>query len=617
LLSGVTLAGSNTLQVRVEDAAGNAGTAKTQAYVLDTTAPNAPIITNLTYTATWSLSGTAEANSSVAIYEGATKLGSTTAAGGGTWAFAAAENNSAIRIYAAIATDIAGNVSASSKTYYEGSSGNDTFNFANQAALVAAGGIYGNAGTNKIALTAATTLNDADFVNIKTIQQLSLTGASTVTLAANALSAGINSVITGSGATSITGSNAGTLAVNATAMTSGSILTLNGSVATTVTDTATGSLNIAAGALTGALTLSGAEDFSVRGLKSNLTATTVTGALNVTTGAVTALTIATAGGSVSTNNIDASAMTSGQSLALTGSKAATVKVGGNLSASAYTGNLTVTGNSAANTLNGGAGADTLIGGAGNDTLIGGAGNDTAFYAGTDPSAFFVAYSAQNKTFTVTDNTSGYNEGIDLLSEIEKISFGNIYVANLIGGTTASETLTGLSGKNAIYADAGNDILNGGSDADLLFGGIGNDTLNGNAGDDALNGDEGTDTLSGGADNDWISGGAGADTLTGGAGADKFRFNQVSDSVYGLADLITDYSKLQGDTIDLSAIDAKTGGTANDSFSWLSGALTTNNANGALWMSGNFLYGSTNADVQAEFAVQITGVTSQTNLTVVL
>src|SRR3569623_1970303 len=38
-LSGQTLTGNNTLQVRVTDAAGNSGSALSQAYVLDTTAP--------------------------------------------------------------------------------------------------------------------------------------------------------------------------------------------------------------------------------------------------------------------------------------------------------------------------------------------------------------------------------------------------------------------------------------------------------------------------------------------------------------------------------------------------------------------------------------------------
>ena len=44
-LSGVTLTGSNTLQVRAEDTAGNFSTAKTQAYVLDTTPPTERVST--------------------------------------------------------------------------------------------------------------------------------------------------------------------------------------------------------------------------------------------------------------------------------------------------------------------------------------------------------------------------------------------------------------------------------------------------------------------------------------------------------------------------------------------------------------------------------------------
>ena len=44
-LAGATLGGSNTMQVRVEDLAGNFSTAKTQAYVLDTVAPTAAVST--------------------------------------------------------------------------------------------------------------------------------------------------------------------------------------------------------------------------------------------------------------------------------------------------------------------------------------------------------------------------------------------------------------------------------------------------------------------------------------------------------------------------------------------------------------------------------------------
>ena len=52
-----TLAGSNTLQVRVEDTAGNAATAKTQAYTLDTTAPTLST-TTLPSTALSTIAGT-------------------------------------------------------------------------------------------------------------------------------------------------------------------------------------------------------------------------------------------------------------------------------------------------------------------------------------------------------------------------------------------------------------------------------------------------------------------------------------------------------------------------------------------------------------------------------
>ena len=40
-LAGQTLTGSNTLKIKVSDAAGNDGTVSSQAYVLDTTAPTA------------------------------------------------------------------------------------------------------------------------------------------------------------------------------------------------------------------------------------------------------------------------------------------------------------------------------------------------------------------------------------------------------------------------------------------------------------------------------------------------------------------------------------------------------------------------------------------------
>jgi Ca2+-binding RTX toxin-like protein len=60
---------------------------------------------------------------------------------------------------------------------------------------------------------------------------------------------------------------------------------------------------------------------------------------------------------------------------------------------------------------------------------------------------------------------------------------------------------------------------------------------------------GNDTLSGTSGNNLLQGGQGNDSLTGGAGADvfKFLFNEVG------TDTLTDFTKSQGDKIDLSAL----------------------------------------------------------------
>ena len=77
-------------------------------------------------------------------------------------------------------------------------------------------------------MTAPVTLNSGDFANVSGVQSLQLTGASTVTLGADAATAGIVSLITGNGATSITNSNGVTLNVDATALADNTALSLSG-----------------------------------------------------------------------------------------------------------------------------------------------------------------------------------------------------------------------------------------------------------------------------------------------------------------------------------------------------------------------------------------------------
>jgi hypothetical protein len=153
--------------------------------------------------------------------------------------------------------------------------------------------------------------------------------------------------------------------------------------------------------------------------------------------------------------------------------------------------------------------------------------------------------------------------------------------------TTNQTLTGTSADNTLIGMSGNDTLSGLEGNDILFGGNGNDTL---------------------------IGGSGIDTLTGGAGRDIFRYLSSNDAMVDFSiETITDF--VSGtDKIDLKAIDAKTGTTADDTFTFLGlTAPTEANANGVVWFStqnGNsILYGSTNIDAVPEFQIQLTGVSS--------
>ena len=124
----VTLAGNNTLQLKVVDAAGNVGSVHSQAYVLDTSAPDkpgTPVLSigsdtgvsnsdKITSNSTPTLSGTAESDSTVTLYDGATKLGSVIAVDG-EWTYTTSVLGQGAHTITADATDIAGNVSSASE----------------------------------------------------------------------------------------------------------------------------------------------------------------------------------------------------------------------------------------------------------------------------------------------------------------------------------------------------------------------------------------------------------------------------------------------------------------------------------------------------------------------
>ena len=212
---------------------------------------------------------------------------------------------------------------------------------------------------------------------------------------------------------------------------------------------------------------------------------------------------------------------------------------------------------------------------------------------------------------------------------------------------------------AIQGGRSNDILYGTPDVDTLDGGPGCDTMYGLGGDDTYimdnrrdqvieaagqghdgvissanfvlganvedlvlvgtrhlhgTGNELDNRINGNAVTNKIQGGLGADVLTGAQGADKFVYESAADSpaTAGGWDVITDFDPGQRDRIDLRGIDADVVRSGNQKFTFIGeAAFSEANATGQLRFdsAAHMLYGSTDADAGAEFAIELTGVTS--------
>jgi Ca2+-binding RTX toxin-like protein len=301
------------------------------------------------------------------------------------------------------------------------------------------------------------------------------------------------------------------------------------------------------------------------------------------------------------------------------------------------GNDKLLGNAANNTLSGGTGNDTINGSTGADSMTGGYGSDTYYVDSTSDKV-------------IETNATASTGGTDLvLSYLSAYTLGtNVENGRIV--TTGAASLAGNSLNNVLYAGAGNNVINGGTGTDTLSyaygvsgtagvvvslartlaqatGGSGSDTLvkienlTGSAYADKLTGNSGANALSGGAGNDLLTGGLGADKLTGGTGADRFDFNALAEM--GLSsstwDTITDFKTSEGDKIDFLGVDANTALTGNQAFTYLGTAAFTGNATGQLRFdaTAHILYGSTDADTAAEFAIVLTGVSSLASADLVL
>jgi serralysin len=220
------------------------------------------------------------------------------------------------------------------------------------------------------------------------------------------------------------------------------------------------------------------------------------------------------------------------------------------------GNDSITGNALANLLRGSAGNDSLIGGDGNDTLDGGTGSDSL---------------------------QGGN-GIDSADYRYGVAVDINLATNTFTGGAAGDSFVSI--ERFFGSNGGNDVFTGGNGTDYLYGVAGNDTFFGSLG---------------------------KDFLFGGAGNDLFVYSAVTHAGNGsVRDRIADFA-INLDDINLSAIDAITGG-ANDAFTFI-GAAAFGNTAGQLRTVQSTTFTLVEGDIDgnglADFQIELTGLLTLT------
>ena len=229
-------------------------------------------------------------------------------------------------------------------------------------------------------------------------------------------------------------------------------------------------------------------------------------------------------------------------------------------------------------------ADTVRAGAGNDTIavstfkskyFGDGGKDTFFSVGQQ-------------------NTFNGGSGIDSISYLPRDD------DNVVGGTGVSIDLgAGLAqtGSSRFEKLVSIENASGTNVRDVIFGSKGANVLNGLRGDDDIAGRAGKDML---------VGGLGQDVLRGDGGGDRFDFNLKTESVAGASrDVILDFTRNEGDRIDLRDIDASTKQGGNQAFKFIGGSEFSGKA-GQLRFDDGIVSADINGDRAADFSIDVRG-----------
>lgn len=287
-------------------------------------------------------------------------------------------------------------------------------------------------------------------------------------------------------------------------------------------------------------------------------------------------------------------------------------------------------------------SNTVWKGTGNSTLLGTSSSDLIFLDQ-------LAYSSPRISAITVISAGAGNDLVDMSSS--RFSYGRLDIRGGSGndwllGNDGSDIISGGTGDDRLKGYAGNDTLIGGTGKDVLFGGAGSDTasyvtasagvraslskptsntgeakgdsyssvenLAGSGKSDFLEGNSGRNNIFGAAGNDKITGGGNQDTLYGGIGADTFIYNSSKDSTLERFDMISDFSRKEGDKVDLRGIDADSTSTGNQAFTFIGSKAMSGHAGELRWekvSSGTWILGDTDGDGDYDFGVHFDDLTS--------